>query len=127
MPGRGVAPYEALAAAIDRDQPVAIVTEARLAGTVASAIDRSNVVRLIVLAGGDRARATDTCLSFEETVGRMGREPQLLSGGEDTDTAVLRRSEASLTIARWPTKRLAFRFPEAGMSMLSWRGRTGRR
>ncbi len=113
------APYEALAAAVDRDQPVAIVTEARLAGTVASAIDRSNVVRLIVLAGGDRARATDTCLSFEETVGRMAREPQLLSGGEDTDIAVLPSKEASLTHRQIADDAAGVSVPEACMTMLS--------
>ncbi len=79
------------------ERPVAVVTQSRLAAMVATAIASLWSVKLIVLVGGDRARAGGTCISFEATVGRIGRAPALAAPGGDGDPAVLFGGEAPLT------------------------------
>ena len=71
----------ALSEKLHKGQPVAIVTQSRLAAMVAAAIASVWSVKLIVLAGGDRARTGGTCISFEETVGRMGRATPVAARG----------------------------------------------
>ena len=87
----------ALSEALQEGQPVAIVTQSRLATMVAAAISSVWSVRLIVLAGGDRARAGGTCISFEEAVTRVGRVAPLATPGADTDPAAQFSGEAPLT------------------------------
>ncbi len=77
-----------LAETLQKIQPVAVITQSRLAAMVATAISPVLSVRLVVLAGGGQARSAGTCISFEETVGRIGRMPPLAAAGEDTDPAV---------------------------------------
>jgi acyl-CoA synthetase (AMP-forming)/AMP-acid ligase II len=50
---------------------VALATEARHATTAAGALAEAEGVRLVILAGGDRATATDTCISFEDAVSSL--------------------------------------------------------
>ena len=83
--------------AMQKDQPVAVITQSRLATMVATAISSVWSVRLIVLAGGDRARAGGTCISFEEAVARVGRMVPLATAGADTDPAIQFNGEAPLT------------------------------
>ncbi len=87
----------ALAETLQKSQPVAVITQSRLATMVATAISSVHSVRLIVLAGGGRADAGGTCISLEETVGRIGRLPPLAADGDDTDPAVQFGDEAPLT------------------------------
>ena len=94
--GRGASAGE-LSERLQKGQPVAIVTQSRLATMVAAAIASLWSVKLIVLAGGDRARTGGTCISFEETVGRMGRATPVAAAGADDDPAVLFGDEAPLT------------------------------
>ena len=86
-----------LSGALLNHQPVAVITQSRLASMVAAAIASVLSVRLIVLAGGDRARSGGTCISFEETVARIGRLPPLAAAGADTDPAVLFDGEAPVS------------------------------
>ncbi len=88
---------EELAGALASSRPVAIVTEARLASTAASVVAEAESVRVVVLAGGDRVPATDTCISLEEVVNRIGRPRDLAPVGDDTDAAVVLAGEAPLT------------------------------
>ncbi len=88
---------EELRAALAESQPVAIVTEARLASTAAAAIAETASVKLAVLVGGDRAPATGTCLSFEDTVNRIGRPLQIDHAGEDTDLAAMFADAVAVT------------------------------
>ena len=91
------APASALAETLQTIQPVAVITQSRLAAMVAAAISSLWSMRLIVLAGGGQARSGGTCISFEETVGRVGRIPPLAAVGDDTDPAVQFSGEAPLT------------------------------
>ncbi len=77
--------------------PVAVVTQSRLAAMVATAIASVLSVKLIVLAGGDRARTGGTCISFEETVARFGRAAPLAVAGAGGDPAVVLGDDAPLT------------------------------
>lgn len=92
-----IAAAGALSDALQRNRPLAVITQSRLAARVASAISAVSSVRLIVLAGGDRARAGGTCISFEEAVGRIGHVPPLSAAGSDDDPAVLFGEEAPLS------------------------------
>ncbi len=87
----------ALSESLQKSRPVAVITQSRVAAMVAAAIAPVLSVKLIVLAGGDRARAGGTCISFEETVGRVGRVAPLASAGGDGDQAVIVAGEAPLT------------------------------
>ncbi len=78
-----------LADRLQASQPVAVITQSRLAAMVAAEISALWSVRLIVLAGGDRARAGGTCISFEETIERIGHVRPLPAAGSDDDTAML--------------------------------------
>lgn len=93
----GTAVAGVLRQALENSRPVAVITQSRLAATVAMAITDAPTVRLIVLAGGDRARAGGTCISFEEAVGRVGRVPPLAEAGTDGDAAVQFGDEAPLS------------------------------
>ena len=86
-----------LSAMLQKQQPVAVATQSRLAALLATAVATALSVRLVVLAGGDRARAGDTCISFEEAVGRIGRVPSLAPAGSDADAAVVIGSEAPIS------------------------------
>jgi long-chain acyl-CoA synthetase len=88
---------DVLSGTLNACQPVAIITQSRLAGTVAAAIAPLRSVKLVVLAGGDRARAGGTCISFEEVVGRVGRMPPLMAATGDTDPAALIGGEVPLS------------------------------
>ena len=80
--GSGADGRRAFTRSLQKDQPVAIVTQSRLAAMVAAAIASVWSVRLIVLAGGDRARTGGTCISFEEAVGRIGRVTPVAARGQ---------------------------------------------
>jgi acyl-CoA synthetase (AMP-forming)/AMP-acid ligase II len=101
--GGALAPVDAGATAgelserLRKSQAVAVVTQSRLAEMVAGAIASLRSVRLIVLAGGDRARAGSTCISFEATVGRLGHVAALAAAGADTDPALLIDGEAPIS------------------------------
>jgi long-chain acyl-CoA synthetase len=88
---------EALAERLQKSRPVAVVTQSRLAAPVATAIASLWSVKLVVLAGGDRARAGGTCIAFEETVGRIGRVAPLAAAGSDGDPAVIIAGEVPLS------------------------------
>jgi acyl-CoA synthetase (AMP-forming)/AMP-acid ligase II len=86
-----------LCTTLQKQRPVAIATQSRLASLVAAALSSVHSVRLVVLAGGDRAGAGGTCISFAEAVGRIGRMPTVAAGGVDTDPAVVIGDEPPLT------------------------------
>jgi long-chain acyl-CoA synthetase len=77
-----------------RTQPVAVITQSRLAAMVAAEIAQVWSVKLIVLAGGDRARTAGTCISFEEIVERIGQLAALPASGSESDPAVLLAGDA---------------------------------
>ncbi len=80
---------EMLAYVIDDSGARAVVTQARLASMAADAMRDAPSVRMVVLAGGDRAGGGDTCLSFEDVVGRAGPIPSLPpAGGVDQPALV---------------------------------------
>jgi long-chain acyl-CoA synthetase len=89
VPVDAAATADVLSATLNACQPVAVITQSRLAGIVAAAIAPMRSVKLVVLAGGDRARAGGTCISFEEAVARVGRMPPLAAAAGDADLAVL--------------------------------------
>ncbi len=97
MPVATAATASEFHAILHQDQPVAVLTQSRLAAMVAASIASVWSVRLIVLAGGDRARSGGTCISFEEVVGGIGRVAPLADAGNDSDPAVLIAGEAPLT------------------------------
>jgi acyl-CoA synthetase (AMP-forming)/AMP-acid ligase II len=78
-----------LAFVFDHSRALAILTQARLASVAAVAIGKASTVRLVVLAGGDRASCGESCVCFEEAVNRSGPVPTLASVGVDEDPAVL--------------------------------------
>lgn len=82
---------------LEQSGAVGIVTESRLASVTGAALVAAPSVRLVVLAGGDRMPATETCLSFEEVVGRIGTPPQLQPAGADIDPAVAFGEDLPLT------------------------------
>lgn len=94
MPVATAATAGQLGETLRRTQPVAVITQSRLAAMVAAEIAQVWSVKLIVLAGGDRARTTGTCISFEEIVERIGQPRALASAGGDGDPAVLLAGEA---------------------------------
>jgi len=85
---------EMLAYVFDDSRACAVVTQARLASTVADAMRDAASVRLVVLAGGDRAAGGDTCLSFEDVVGRTGPMPALPATGDADEPAMLAYASA---------------------------------
>jgi acyl-CoA synthetase (AMP-forming)/AMP-acid ligase II len=105
----------ALSEKLHKGQPVAIVTQSRLAAMVATAIASVWSVKLIVLAGGDRARTGGTCISFEETVGRMGRVTPVAAAGAGDDPAVMFGDEAPLTHEQLAEGAAATGFPDDGI------------
>ncbi len=78
-----------LGTTLQETQPIAVATQSRLAALVATALPSALSVRLVVLAGGDRARAGSTCISFEEAVERVGRVPSVAVAGSDADPAAV--------------------------------------
>lgn len=88
-----------LAPTLKAIRPVAVVTETRFASAAALALATVTSVRLVVLALGDRTQATDTCLSLEDIVNRIGAQPQLADPGDDTETAVVLPGEELLSHA----------------------------
>jgi long-chain acyl-CoA synthetase len=86
-----------LANALLQVQPAAVATQSRLAAAVSAAIAPVPSVRLVVLAGGDRARGGGTCISFEEAVGRIGHQVLAADAGSGADEAVLIAGEAALS------------------------------
>jgi acyl-CoA synthetase (AMP-forming)/AMP-acid ligase II len=88
-----------LAPALAASHPVGVVTEARLASAAAAALGSVASVRLVVLALGDRTRATDTCLSMEDIVNRIGSRPELVHAGDSGDPAVVRAGGEPLSHA----------------------------
>jgi acyl-CoA synthetase (AMP-forming)/AMP-acid ligase II len=80
---------ETLAVLLERSGAVGIVTEARLATTAATAMVRVPGVKLVVLAGGDRAPSQGSCLGFEDIVGRISPVTEMLPRGEPGDAAIL--------------------------------------
>lgn len=88
-----------LAPALRLSNPVGVVTEARLASAAAAALGSVASVRLVVLALGDRTRATDTCLSMEEIVNRIGLPPVLADAGDSGEAAVVPVGAAPLSHA----------------------------
>lgn len=83
------APTSALVEALDACQPTAVITQSRLAAAVAAAIAPLRSVKVVVLAGGDRARTGGTCISFEDAVGRIARIPPLAVTDTDAAAAVV--------------------------------------
>ena len=79
---------ESLAVGLTQGRAVGILTDSRLASTVGTALCSAPSVRLVVLAGGNAVPATDTCLSFEEVVGRIAPRPPCNPGGHEYDPAV---------------------------------------
>ncbi len=108
-----------------KERPVAVVTQSRLAAMVAAAIASAWSVRLIVLAGGDRARAGGTCISFEETVGRIARVPPLAAAGDDGDPAVVFAGEAPLSHCRLAEDAAAAAIADDGIALPPLADRAG--
>ncbi len=86
-----------LVAALHRNRPAAIVTEARLASTLAATLAAASSLKLLVLARGERTHLGDSCLSFEEVVNRISRPPHVDHSGEDTDPAIVLSGKTALT------------------------------
>lgn len=80
---------ETLAVLLERSAAVGLVTEARLATTAAAAMVRVPGVKLVVLAGGDRAPSQGSCLAFEDIVGRMAPVADMPRRGGPGDAAIL--------------------------------------
>ena len=102
---------------LQKRQPVAVITQSRLAAMVATAISSVFSIRLVVLAGGGRADAGSTCISFEETVGRIGRAPPLSADGDDSDPAVQFGGDEPLTHGQLADAADAAAIPEDGMAL----------
>jgi long-chain acyl-CoA synthetase len=62
-----------LAYVFDDCRAAAIFTEARLGVVAAEAMRLAGAVRLVVLAGGDQGSVSDSCIAFEDAVGRNAR------------------------------------------------------
>ncbi len=97
MPIAADAAADALGDGLRTGGAIAVVTQSRLATLVATALTSVLSVKLIVLAGGDRARAGGTCISFEDAVGRVGRMPTLALPGIDADAAIVFGGQLPLT------------------------------
>lgn len=80
---------EKLAFILDNCRAAGIVTQARLAGTAASAMMEAASVRLVVLAGGDEAPPARGCLRFEDAVTSTRLMPPPAPAGIDLDLAML--------------------------------------
>ena len=78
-----------LAPLLHRLHAVGIATEARLASTAAEALADAPGVKLVVLAGGDRAASHGTCISYEDIVGRAGAIDKRPAAGSSEDAAVV--------------------------------------
>jgi acyl-CoA synthetase (AMP-forming)/AMP-acid ligase II len=78
-----------LAPLLHRLHAVGIATEARLASTAAEALADAPGVKLVVLAGGDRAASHGTCISYEDIVGRAGAIDKRRASGSSEDAAVV--------------------------------------
>ncbi len=83
-----------LAFVFDDSRARAVVTQARLASMAADAVRHAATVRLVVLAGGERAAGGDTCLCFEDVVNRAGPMPVLAPAGGADDPALLAYASA---------------------------------
>lgn len=66
---------ERLTFVLDHVRAAGLVTEARLASVAAAAMAGAPTVRLVVLVGGDRASASQSCMSYEDVVKRMAPLP----------------------------------------------------
>jgi hypothetical protein len=66
---------------LDDCRAAAVVTKTRLGPVTAEAMRRACSVRLAVLAGGDQGSVSETCLSFEEAIGRGTRDGVRLPDG----------------------------------------------
>jgi acyl-CoA synthetase (AMP-forming)/AMP-acid ligase II len=62
-----------LAYVLDDCAAVAVITEARLGAVAATALRSSWSVKVVVLAGGDQRSVSDSCVAFEDAVGRGSR------------------------------------------------------
>lgn len=80
---------ERLAFVLDNSRAVGVITQARLASVAAAAMREASTVRLVVLAGGDRASMSESCLSFEDVVNRVGPLPAARAVGADRDPGML--------------------------------------
>ncbi len=98
---------DTLAFIFDDSRASAVVTQARLASATAAAMRGVATVRLVVLAGGDGAAGSESCLTFEEVVNRAGPVPTFPvdRGGED--------APALLAYASAPPGLVASRRPPA--------------
>ena len=83
------ADVEMLACILSRTRPVAIVTEARLASVAAAAMATVGGIRLVLLCGGDRSTASNSCLVFEEVIVGIGPGPCVERAGPASDPALL--------------------------------------
>lgn len=80
---------ETLGLILSRTGAAALVTESRLGLVAASAMIHSRSVRLVLLCGGDRSTANDSCLVFEEIVGGLGNGPLVDRAGPASDPALV--------------------------------------
>jgi len=81
-----------LAAAIVRHRAIGLVTEARFASVVATALARSAHMRVVILSGGGceaRAGANAGCLSLEHLMTRIAPVRALLPAGAADDPAMI--------------------------------------
>jgi acyl-CoA synthetase (AMP-forming)/AMP-acid ligase II len=80
---------DALAHALNQTRAVGIITEARHASAAAIAMTRAFGVRLVLLCGGDRSTASNSCLCYEDLVGGIGSGPGVARAGVGNDAAIL--------------------------------------
>jgi acyl-CoA synthetase (AMP-forming)/AMP-acid ligase II len=68
---------------------VAMITQARLAAAAATAMASSPGIRLVILCGGDRSTASNTCLIYEDIVRGIGRSAAAERAGTSADAALV--------------------------------------
>jgi len=89
VPVEPAAAAEKLAVVLDSVRAVGVVTQARLASAAAAAMRKASTVRLVVLVGGDRVSVSESCLSFEDVVDRVGPVSAVQPTGADKDPVML--------------------------------------
>lgn len=90
------------------ERVVGIMTEARLATRVATALGLARAVRLLILAGGDRAATSGSCLAYEDVVMQLdtpeiapqsGEGEAVVFAGADDDADSFTHAELAAAVA----------------------------
>jgi acyl-CoA synthetase (AMP-forming)/AMP-acid ligase II len=89
MPISAASSGENLLSILSLSGAVAIVTQARLATGAAAAMANVASIRLVILCGGDRSTASNSCLIYEDLVRGIGRGPAVARAGTAGDAALV--------------------------------------